>query len=364
MKLRKLSQNEHEKTRKLWEKIFVEDTKEFLDYYYSVKTELNEIYVVEDENELIAMLQLNPYELRVNQKSYPANYIVAVATDERYRKRGMMASLLKAAMKEMYDRKEPFTFLMPAAEAIYYPFDFRFIYKQGQSTVFGKNEKQDDLEIVYAEEKDCAEIAVFTNRFLNEYQVVARRDEGYYKTLIAEQKSESGGIVMVKRGNTLVGVFCYAKGEQYEIREPLFLDAADFECAVYEVTQNEREAVKCIAYGNEKIVPIIMARLLHLETFFKSLILKEEVDFFVKIQDSLLQENDGVFHIAGDSEQGIVLVEKVQEAENICGEIAIGSLTSILFGYLDIDEFEMTEELKKNLERFTVLSKVFLNEIV
>ena len=37
MIIRKLEQSEHIATRKLWEEIFSEDTKAFLDYYYYIK---------------------------------------------------------------------------------------------------------------------------------------------------------------------------------------------------------------------------------------------------------------------------------------------------------------------------------------
>lgn len=37
MIIRKLEQSEHIATRKLWEEIFPEDTKAFLDYYYYIK---------------------------------------------------------------------------------------------------------------------------------------------------------------------------------------------------------------------------------------------------------------------------------------------------------------------------------------
>ena len=47
MILRKLEPRERAETRKLWEEDFPEDTKEFLDYYYFVKTGINEIYVIE-----------------------------------------------------------------------------------------------------------------------------------------------------------------------------------------------------------------------------------------------------------------------------------------------------------------------------
>ena len=47
MELRKLEQSEHQKTRKLWETVFSEDSREFLDYYYFFKAKNNEIFVIE-----------------------------------------------------------------------------------------------------------------------------------------------------------------------------------------------------------------------------------------------------------------------------------------------------------------------------
>ena len=120
MIIRKLEQNEHGKTRELWEQVFPEDTKEFLDYYYFVKARDNQIYVIEEEGEIRSMLQLNPYEIRIENRVFPSFYIIAVATQKEYRGRGYMGALLRECMQEMYSKKVPFTFLMPAAEAIYF----------------------------------------------------------------------------------------------------------------------------------------------------------------------------------------------------------------------------------------------------
>lgn len=46
------------------------------------------------------------------------------------RHRGYMRSLLLQMMEDMRKRQLPFCFLMPAAEAIYTPFQFAFIYDQ------------------------------------------------------------------------------------------------------------------------------------------------------------------------------------------------------------------------------------------
>lgn len=292
MILRKLEKQEHIKTRKLWEEIFKEDTKEFLDYYYSVKTAENEIYVIEEDDKIVSMLHLNPYHMRIGNEIYQTHYIVAVATDEHYRKRGYMAKLLNYAMQVMEDRGEPFTFLMPAAEAIYKPFGFEFVYEQKRGTITGKADKDDAIDFVMAKETDCQEIADFANECLKDYDVVTWRDASYYKTLLQEQKSEHGGILLAKKQGNMVGAFCFANleaseeqsgnteasekqggnteapdgqhnktKERIEIREPLFEQKSILEHAVYHLTGSDTQEVFCTGYG-ETTKPMIMAKVL------------------------------------------------------------------------------------------------------
>lgn len=341
MELRKLKQEEHAKTRKLWEDIFKEDTEQFLDYYYSLKTNENEIFVMEDKD-IISMLHLNPYDVRINKNVYPVHYIVAVATDERYRRRGIMGKVLKQAMQTMYERKEPFTFLMPAAEAIYYPYDFRYIYSRKYGEIVGEN-TANAVEIVFARPEDCGKLAEFANRLLNSYQIVTHRDAKYYRTLIEEQHSESGQVVIIQKQEEMVGMFCYAKGESFEIREPLFLEEQDFRKAVYLLTKDEGGVVKCVDYG-EKEQPIIMARILHLETFLKCLQLEEDVNIYIELEDDYIIENNGVFHIRGTVKDGITFVEKQNVFPEDHMKMTMGDFTVAVF------------------EKY--LSKVFLNEVV
>ena len=267
----KLERQEHIKTRKLWEKVFKEDTVEFLDYYYSVKTLENEIYVIEEDGEIVSMLHLNPYQMRIGNDIFQTHYIVAVATDENYRKRGYMATLLNYTMQVMKDRGEPFTFLMPAAEAIYRPFGFEFVYEQKRGTFTGKAYVESDMTFVMANKGDCQEMADFANELLKENDVVTWRDVSYYETLLQEQKSENGGILLAKRQGRLEGVFVFAKvknedgqnseSQRIEIREPLFKQNEILEHAVYYLTGDETSPVFCTGYGNET-KPMIMAKVL------------------------------------------------------------------------------------------------------
>ena len=130
MKIEKLEVSQHLDTRKLYEEVFSKDEKSFVDYYYQEKTKDNIIYVVRENDDIQAMLHLNPYTLMVNGIEKESYYIVAVATRKEYRGRRYMAGLLREALLDMYQAGVTFTYLMPAAEAIYLPHDFRTMLRR------------------------------------------------------------------------------------------------------------------------------------------------------------------------------------------------------------------------------------------
>lgn len=369
MELRKLRKEEHGKTRRMWEQIFAEDTPEFLDYYYSVKTSENEIYVIEDSGTICAMLQLNPYKMQIGKQIVNAHYIVAVATDEKYRRQGLMGRILKAAQRDMKKAGEPFTFLMPAAEGIYYPHGFRYIYRQKQGKIAGKSLGGKEWEMRPAERKDCAGLADFANRLLErEYDVFARRDSHYYEILLEEQKSENGGIALISEGDKLAGYFFYAKGEEYEIREPLFLEGDEeaFAYGIYELTKDEKAEVKCLAYGAEE-KPMIMAKILDIPRMFQCMEAEQGISLDVDIYDEPDGEFLGRFMISGkgqlQAEETEVKLEAASEGYET-EQITIGLLTSLVFGYEDVENQDVSEHFKEEWRKIKPLRNIFLNEIV
>ncbi len=127
MNIRYLDREEHERSRALYEEIFIEDEKDFVDAYYRIKAKDNEILAAEADGRIVSMLHRNPYTFRLRGELVPADYVVAVATKVTFRHQGLMRSLLTKALHDMYGQRYPFTFLMPADEAIYTPFDFRLM---------------------------------------------------------------------------------------------------------------------------------------------------------------------------------------------------------------------------------------------
>lgn len=405
MEVRLLKQQEHGKTRLLWGKVFQEDSKAFLDYYYFFKTRENSVYVVEEDEEIRSMLHLNPFLIQVGEGQFDVRYIIAVATEESYRKRGYMGMLLRKAMQAMYQEKQPFTFLMPAAEAIYTPYDFRFVYDQNvwKYTVVEKQE-QKSLPVSEAGIGDGADLAAFFMEYFSErFQIYAVRDEQYYQTMLFEQQSENGGIAILKRSEKIVGCFLYGDEDGLEIREPLYLKEyeTEFWAAVGKICEkhgqkealvyagiSEEEKIGTVEFQKKK--PTIMVRILHLESLLRLLKTKagEQIDCSFAVLDSILTQNSRVWKLQsspiGEIEEGedtAKEVEKqrssdceakiyVRETEDSEGVLSIAALTSLLFGYKSVEEVAeepdvfLSERLMGELKKIQPLDKIYLNEIV
>lgn len=379
MKTRKLELNEHNLTRALWEEIFNEDSKEFLDYYYFMKAKDNEIYVIENDQEICSMLHLNPYALKLEDTQFQGSYIVGVATKPLHRKKGYMGTLLRQSLSDMYKRKEPFTFLMPAAESIYTPYDFRFVYDQNHTTLTDvKN--IDGYKSVEATFFDCERIAAFyTENIEKNWQICTLRDSAYYQSLLLERQSELGGIRMVFEEDKLIGIFTYMMEDGLEIMEPLFLPG--YESAMEQsVTQLKTE--KNIS-GNVKIYaslidtqekkPAIMVRILHLEQLLKTLKVKpgKQLHCSFAILDYILPQNSKVWEIYNDlNSPDTPNVLHVKETEDSEGVLTIGALTSFVFGYKTLEEIAkeenviLTDHLAEELKKLKPLNRIYLNEVV
>ncbi|MDD3360620.1 MAG: GNAT family N-acetyltransferase [Hespellia sp.] len=387
MELRKLEREEHNITRALWESVFAEDTEAFLDYYYQIKTRDNEVYVIDEDEKIRAMLQLNPYRVQIEDRKFHLHYIIAVATEAKYRGRGMMRKLLLQAMEAMYRKKEPFTFLMPAAEAIYLPYDFRFVYNQIQMKLTGK-ECDSKYEVRDAKEVDAGKLAAFSRKLISgSYQVYAIHSKAYYETMLLEQRSEHGNVKMVYCGRKLVGIFAYDKEEELSIREPLFLDGYEeaFLQAVYEMVEDESKEVQCIGMmkglqeaiekcGRKKSStveerPMIMARILHLDTFLRTLktVDQQPLQCSFAMIDPLLVQNNRIVKMQYRPDLDEMLVRDTEDSD---GVLTIDAFTSFVFGYRTIadiakdDGVILTEKLIEELKKIKLLKHVFLNEIV
>ena len=350
---------ENQRARKLYEEIFDEDSPAFVDYYFRVKAAENEIFVVENEKqEILATLHLNPYEMMFCGEKVKTNYIVAVATRADCRHQGMMRSLLQASLQEMYRREETFTWLMPAAEAIYRPFGFRFIYEKNKMTmtadVLQRAETDENWQIhsdqkvsgdIFCEEakkEDLAELACFAEKQLSKLaEVYTVHDIAYFEQRMQEVGCEGGSLILIRKEKEICGYFLALKKDR-EAWEIVVEDAVQKKAfpAVLHCFGTSEEKCTFTAfpqiweqYAQSENVPAIMGRIVHLERFVCCLKIKKEQEWKIRLTDSLIPENNGYFIIKTGIEGGsLIRVENLSEKEKkmFCS-MDIGQLTEELF---------------------------------
>lgn len=350
---------ENQRARKLYEEIFDEDSPAFVDYYFRVKAAENEIFVVENEKqEILATLHLNPYEMMFCGERVKTNYIVAVATRADCRHQGMMRSLLQASLQEMYRRKETFTWLMPAAEAIYRPFGFRFIYEKNKMTVtadvlrraetdenwqiHSDQEVSGDIFCEEAKKEDLAELACFAEKQLSKLaEVYTVHDIAYFEQRMQEVECEGGSLILIRKEKEICGYFLALKKDR-EAWEIVVEDAVQkkaFPAVLHWFGASEEKCTFTAfpqiweQYAQSENVPAIMGRIVHLERFVCCLKIKKEQEWKIRLTDSLIPENNGYFIIKTGIEGGsLIRVENLSEKEKkmFCS-MDIGQLTEELF---------------------------------
>lgn len=350
---------ENQRARKLYEEIFDEDSPAFVDYYFRVKAAENEIFVVENEKqEILATLHLNPYEMMFCGERVKTNYIVAVATRADCRHQGMMRSLLQASLQEMYRREETFTWLMPAAEAIYRPFGFRFIYEKNKMTVtadvlrraetdenwqiHSDQEVSGDIFCEEAKKEDLAELACFAEKQLSKLaEVYTVHDIAYFEQRMQEVECEGGSLILIRKEKEICGYFLALKKDR-EAWEIVVEDAVQkkaFPAVLHWFGASEEKCTFTAfpqiweQYAQSENVPAIMGRIVHLERFVRCLKTKKEQEFKIRLTDSLIPENNGYFLIKTGAGGGTVTKagNLSEKKEKMFRSLDIGQLTEELF---------------------------------
>ena len=206
--------------RGLWEEIFQEDTKMFLDYYDRWKLPENECFgIYGEDGRLDSMVQLNPYRLRVKGREAESRYIIAVATRPERRQKGLMRRLLKESLE--YMRRKAM------------PFDFRYFYTMNTG-VIGREEPRGTLRAAEASpagaevraraasRQDIPELIRFYEETAGAmYDCCTVRDVHYFEMLFAELESEKGGMLLIYEGRRIAGCLSFWGLEEPEIRELL-----------------------------------------------------------------------------------------------------------------------------------------------
>lgn len=346
----------------MYQKIF-EDPEPFAQYYFEEIYATNQVILVQEDNKILGMIHLNPYHIRAGKKIYTLNYIVAVAVWKEYRRRGIMAAMLKKCMNDMYKQGQPFTYLMPANKAYYEPFQFRFVMDWEEMTIenngisYRENETIDNKEItdkdrrknitdkryqiIHAAPEDYQTIGNFLEQFMEQYNIYTVPDEAYLTRLEKESQSGEGSIQAYYEDDQLQGIFAESFEEDevyirwaYSLQPEHMLEQIkqrhkDKKIYITEGNLIERNLVEENSVKREK-VPKIMARITNLESWGEILQGKNDFTFRILVKDPYIKDQDGVFQFQCLNHKISIQRADAQEWQD---EISIDELTQVFFDY-------------------------------
>lgn len=321
--IRYLGEQEKQHTRAMYEIIFPEDSKAFIDYYYQWKTRDNKIAVMVDEKGHEVMIHLNPYCFRINDKTAEVSYIVAVATRPDCRRKGKMQQVMNKVLKDIQKKHQPFTFLLPADPAYYYGQGFVFFPEQQ------KKPKEEtpihQWRIRRSADIELDKIAEAANEILAEqYTVYIERDTFYYERLMAEMASENGELVIIELEKQIIGILAYGKGEKAEIKE-LLLRKKHEGC---------RTEIYSELFGESNWNEDNMRMMLRITDIrsFDGMLKGEHKLWKLQIEDDVIDANNGRFQIEWTPDGGSVIPLKEEPEERI----SIQELTVKIMNYMSV----------------------------
>lgn len=208
MKIKILEGENVKKTRTLYEKVF-QDSKAYTEYFYRKAEEEGIAFVATDGECIVAEVFLMPKFLSRDDRMIEAYYVYGVATDEAYRKRGIVRVLMENA--DQYARKKgvELMYLIPENEKIYRSMGFE-TYKIGEIITYELSAKDANTMLKFNleplnESNFNDDIYHEINELENEIQkageLVPFRDKDYIRDKIERAKVENGEIYLLRKRN-------------------------------------------------------------------------------------------------------------------------------------------------------------------
>ena len=313
--IRYLETEEKGRCLDLWREAFPEDSTEFCDYYFKEKMKDNKVLVREENGEIVSMLHRNPYRIYMRGSEAVCDYIVGVSTLVAGRHKGYMRSLMLAMLRDMQEERMPFTFLMPARESLYRPYDFRYIYDQPRWVLkYNPHIHREPCNLKTL----GADLAEWQTAWLKrQYDVFAIRDEAYLQRMEKELASENGTCTLLYDDDWFIGMQSEWGLKEREMRY------------LYTGEHYRSEA------GRK---PAIMARIVCMPEFVKTIRLAEncpqdEVTVEIGINDLFVPQNQGAWLGPLTKEGSRMIQESRFIAKGKMEVLTISELTEWLFGY-------------------------------
>ena len=360
----------------IWNYCF-DDGPKFTDYYFNDKYKHENTIVVEDD-EIVSSLQLNQYNLKLNDKIYDTSYVVGVSTFPQARGKGYMKHIMDFTLNELYRKNQLVSILMPI--------DYRLYRKYGYEHCYDQIEYEIDIEdlsgfkskgfLKKAKLDNINDLINIENNFLKDLNGTIIRDKNYYENLFKEVESEDGHIYIHEDELKDGYIIYFINNENIFVRELYynnlnalkgilrFLYNHNTQCKKVTISSPIDDKIRFILSNpktaNIKLKPFMMGRVINFKKYLESLNIKsnENLSINISVKDDFIKENNKIFKIHLNNNK--LNVESGDYISDV--EFNINTITQLAFSYINGKEAYLLNDLKENKKVIEFLDLIFVKK--
>lgn len=361
----------------IWNYCF-DDGPKFTDYYFNDKYKHENTIVVEDDEEIVSSLQLNQYNLKLNDKIYDTSYVVGVSTFPQARGKGYMKHIMDFTLNELYRKNQLVSILMPI--------DYRLYRKYGYEHCYDQIEYEIDIEdlsgfkskgfLKKAKLDNINDLINIENNFLKDLNGTIIRDKNYYENLFKEVESEDGNIYIHEDKLKDGYIIYFINNENIFVRELYynnlnalkgmlrFLYNHNTQCKKVTISSPIDDKIRFILSNpktaNIKLKPFMMGRVINFKKYLESLNIKsnENLSINISVKDDFIKENNKIFKIHLNNNK--LNVESGDYIPDV--EFNINTITQLAFSYINGKEAYLLNDLKENKKVIEFLDLIFVKK--
>jgi len=329
--------------RKLWDDCFDEDSTEWRDWYFENIFNPQHINCIKENDELISMVHMNPYNITLRNSIVKTFAMAGVATEKNMRGKGYADNLIRYSIKKSFEKGYDFSFLYPFKYEFYEKFGYRLGYNKYTYSI-GYSPVNKSKQIIIGNLFDLSKFKKIYSKFTENKNGFVIRNEEYYKIHLKELLCNDNKIICFSIGDK-EGYFCIDK--EIGIVDELAYEGETGE-AMYAIVAHFKKDIlfknlyKCSCEeGKEE--QHCMGRVISVEGILKKLKYKN-ADIKIEITDNIIKENNAVWHIK--SHMGINKIKKTYMHPDY--KIDISELVPVITG-IDFQSDSKIHEIQESL---------------
>lgn len=248
--------------KKIWLNVFSDETQKSADFYFENCFDMNNTFILKNNNEIISSLQIVPYQMKINNKEEECYFILGVFTKKEYERQGLMKKLMTYILSEdKYKNKK--IYLQAYNPKIYesfkfYPSHYHYLYKPNYNDYI--NMEKCNIIVDYNESILKELYQTYTINF-DEYRI---RDINYYKWLIKRTKSFDQKILLFEYNKKIEGYVIFSLNNELYVNEIIYTNQEALNriiSSLFTIHSNViiETDLKCRIFGSKKEIVTMLS---------------------------------------------------------------------------------------------------------